>query len=121
MMKYATKLKPYLYLGLFYGMVSFILRIIFIFHPITAVDFGAFESLKIIVLGGLTDVFVFILASSVFAIYSLFLSDSKYKNTTDILFLDFLLSRFCTLPLFQGIFLNNMEVPFRKWRWLSSD
>lgn len=78
MMKYATKLKPYLYLGLFYGMVSFILRIIFIFHPITAVDFGAFESLKIIVLGGLTDVFVFILASSVFAIYSLFLSDSKY-------------------------------------------
>ena len=80
MMKYATKLKPYLYLGLFYGMVSFILRIIFIFHPITAVDFGAFESLKIIVLGGLTDVFVFILASSVFAIYSLFLSDSKYKK-----------------------------------------
>lgn len=80
MMKYATKLKPYLYLGLFYGMVSFILRIIFIFHPITAVDFGVFESLKIIVLGGLTDVFVFILASSVFAIYSLFLSDSKYKK-----------------------------------------
>ena len=77
---YVSKLKPYLYLGLFYGIVSLILRIIFIFHPITAVSFGFFESLKILFIGGLTDVFVFILASSIFALYSLFLSDSKYKK-----------------------------------------
>ena len=75
-----SKLKPYLYLGLFYGIVSLILRLIFIFHPITTVSFGFFESLKIILIGGLTDVFVFILASSIFALYSLFLSDSKYKK-----------------------------------------
>ena len=75
-----SKLKPYLYLGLFYGIVSLILRLIFIFHPITTVSFGLFESLKIILIGGLTDVFVFISASSIFALYSLFLSDSKYKK-----------------------------------------
>ena len=77
---FASKLKPYLYLGLFYGLVSLIVRIIFIFHPITNVRFGFFESLKILFIGGLTDVFVFILASSIFALYSLFLSDSKYKK-----------------------------------------
>lgn len=77
---YASKLKPYLYLGLFYGVVSFILRIIFIFHPITAVNFSVLDSLKILFIGGLTDVFVFILASSFFMLYTLFLSDSKYKK-----------------------------------------
>ncbi|MDP2455014.1 MULTISPECIES: LTA synthase family protein [unclassified Kaistella] len=77
---FASKLKPYLYLGLFYGLVSLIVRIIFIFHPITTVSFGFFESLKILFIGSLTDVFVFILASSIFALYSLFLSDSKYKK-----------------------------------------
>lgn len=77
---YASKLKPYLYLGLFYGLVSMIVRIIFIFHPITAVKFGVFESLKILFIGGLTDVFVFILASTIFMLYSLFLSDSKYQK-----------------------------------------
>lgn len=77
---FTSKLKPYLYLGLFYGLVSLIVRIVFIFHPITTVGFGVFESLKILFIGGLTDIFVFILASSIFAIYSLFLSDSKYKK-----------------------------------------
>lgn len=75
-----SKLKPYLYLGFFYGLVSMIIRIIFIFHPITTVKFRIIESLKIIVVGGLTDVFVFILASSIFMLYTLFLSDSKYKK-----------------------------------------
>lgn len=77
---YASKLKPYLYLGLFYGIVSMILRIIFIFHPITTVNFGIWESLKILIIGGLSDVFVFILASSILALYFLFLSDSKYRK-----------------------------------------
>ncbi len=79
-MMYKSKLKPYLYLGLFYGLVSLIVRIIFIFHPITTVKFGILESLKILFIGGLTDVFVFVLASSIFMLYSLFLSDSKYKK-----------------------------------------
>ena len=77
---YKSKLKPYIYLGLFYGLVSLITRVIFIFHPITSVKFGIFESLKILFIGGFTDVFVFVLASSIFMLYSLFLSDSKYKK-----------------------------------------
>ncbi len=74
------KIKPFLYLGIFYLAISLILRIIFIFHPITAAGFGVFESLKIIFVGLITDVFVFTLSSSILAIYFLFLSDSKYQK-----------------------------------------
>lgn len=74
------KIKPFLYLGIFYLAISLILRIIFIFHPITAASFGVFESLKIIFVGLITDIFVFTLSSSILAIYFLFLSDSKYQK-----------------------------------------
>ena len=57
-----------------------ILRIIFIFHPITTASFGILESLKILSVGLVTDIFVFILASSFLAVYFLFLSNSKYKK-----------------------------------------
>ncbi len=74
------KIKPFLYLGIFYLAISLILRIIFIFHPITVASFGVFESLKIIFVGLITDIFVFTLSSSILAIYFLFLSDSKYQK-----------------------------------------
>ncbi len=77
---YISKLKPYFYLGMFDGLVSMMVRIVFIFHPITSVKFGVFECLKILFIGGMTDVLVFILASSIFMLYSLFLSASKYKK-----------------------------------------
>lgn len=74
------KIKPFLYLGIFYLAISLILRIIFIFHPITAAGFSVFESLKIIFVGLITDIFVFTLSSSILAVYFLFLSDSKYQK-----------------------------------------
>lgn len=74
------KTKPFLWLGVFYLLVSLLLRIIFIFHPITNAGFGVFESLQILFVGLLADVFVFILASSFLALYFLFLSNSKYKK-----------------------------------------
>ena len=74
------KIKPFLYLGSFYLAISLILRIIFIFHPITASSFSVFESLKIIFVGLITDIFVFTLSSSILAIYFLFLSNSKYQK-----------------------------------------
>ena len=77
---YFSKLKPFIYLGLFYGIVSLLARIIFIFHPITTVEFGLFESLKILLVGALSDIFVFILSASILAVYFLFLSEGKYKN-----------------------------------------
>ncbi len=77
---YCSKIKPFLYLGIFYLIVSFLLRIVFFFHPITTADFGFFESLKILFTGLLSDIFVFVLSSSFLAVYFLFLSDSKYKK-----------------------------------------
>lgn len=74
------KIKPFLWLGVFYLLVSLLLRIVFIFHPITNAGFGVFESLQILFFGLLADVFVFILASSFLALYFLFLSNSKYKK-----------------------------------------
>ncbi len=77
---YISKIKPFLCLGFFYLIVSFLLRIIFFFHPITTADFGFFESVKILFTGLLSDIFVFVLASAFLAIYFLFLSDSKYQK-----------------------------------------
>lgn len=77
---FPKKIKPFLYLGVFYLIVSLIIRLIFFFHPITTASFGFFEILKVLSIGFLNDVFVFVLASSLLAIYLLFLSNSKYKK-----------------------------------------
>lgn len=77
---FTKKIKPFLYLGVFYLIVSLIIRLIFFFHPITTASFGFFEILKVLSIGFLNDVFVFVLASSLLAIYLLFLSNSKYNK-----------------------------------------
>lgn len=77
---YLNKLKPFLYLGVFYLFISLILRFVFFFHPITTVNFAFFESAKIILVGFLNDIFVFTLASSILALYFLFISNSKYQK-----------------------------------------
>lgn len=74
------KVKPFLYLGIFYLIISLLVRIIFIFHPITTASFGITESVKILLTALVNDVLVFILASSILALYFLFLSNSKYKK-----------------------------------------
>lgn len=75
-----SKLKPFLYLGLFYLIISFLLRLVFFFHPITTTAFGIIDSIGILLLGTLTDIFVFVLASSILALDLLFLSNSKYQK-----------------------------------------
>ncbi|GAA5098920.1 sulfatase-like hydrolase/transferase [Chryseobacterium ginsengisoli] len=77
---FTQKIKPFLYLGAFYLIISLILRIVFFFHPITTASFGVFEILKIILVGALNDILVFVLASAFLALYFLFLSNSKYKK-----------------------------------------
>ncbi|WP_261510678.1 LTA synthase family protein [Chryseobacterium paludis] len=77
---YPQKIKPFLYLGFFYLIVSLIVRIVFFSHPITTASFGFFEVLKVLVVGVANDVSVFVLASTFLALYFLFLSDSKYKK-----------------------------------------
>ncbi|WP_027381058.1 LTA synthase family protein [Chryseobacterium daeguense] len=77
---HVKKIRPFLYLGVFYLLISLILRIVFLFHPITTARFGLLEVLKIIVMGLLNDTFVFILTCPFLALYFLFLSNSKYKK-----------------------------------------
>ncbi|SIQ13861.1 Phosphoglycerol transferase MdoB [Chryseobacterium sp. RU37D] len=76
----SQKIKPFLYLAGFYLIISLIVRMIFFFHPITTVSFGVFETLKILLVGVLNDVFVFILTCPFLALYFLFLSNSKYQK-----------------------------------------
>lgn len=75
-----SKLKPYFYLGGTYLIISFLLRLVFFFHPITTSDFGFFEVLKVLFIGIVNDIFAFTIASAFLALYFLFLSNSKYKK-----------------------------------------
>lgn len=77
---FSKKITPFLYLGIFYLIISLILRVVFFFHPITTASFSFFEIIRVLGIGLLNDIFVFILASSLLAVYFLFLSDSKYKK-----------------------------------------
>ena len=77
---YLQKVKPFLYLGIFYLIVSFLLRLVFVFHPITTADFSFAEILKVTSLGLVNDILVFTIASSFLAIYFLFLSNGKYQK-----------------------------------------
>jgi phosphoglycerol transferase MdoB-like AlkP superfamily enzyme len=51
-----------------------------LFHPITDANFSVLEVIKIFLLGGLSDFFVFVLASSFLWLYLLFISNSKYHR-----------------------------------------
>ncbi len=77
---YLQKVKPFLYLGIFYLIVSFLLRLVFVFHPITTADFSFAEILKVTSLGLVNDIMVFTIASSFLALYFLFLSNGKYQK-----------------------------------------
>ncbi len=77
---FIQKIKPFLYLGIFYLIISLILRTVFLFHPITTASFGIFQILKILAVGFINDCFVFILTCPFLALYFLFLSNSKYRK-----------------------------------------
>ncbi|MCS3530074.1 LTA synthase family protein [Chryseobacterium sp. JUb7] len=77
---FPKKIKPFLYLGVFYLLISFILRIIFLFHPITTAHLGFLHILKVLSIGMVNDSFVFVLTCPFLAFYFLFLSNSKYQK-----------------------------------------
>jgi phosphoglycerol transferase MdoB-like AlkP superfamily enzyme len=77
---FVQKIKPFLYLGVFYFAVSLILRIVFLLNPITTASFGILEIIKILSVGFVNDCFVFILTCPFLALYFLFLSNSKYQK-----------------------------------------
>ncbi|MFB9080490.1 LTA synthase family protein [Flavobacterium procerum] len=79
-MTFYKKLSPFYNLALLYFIVSFVLRIVLLFHPITQSSFTFPESLKIFSLGLISDFFVFILASTFLWLYLIFISNSKYSK-----------------------------------------
>ncbi|MDQ8014982.1 MAG: sulfatase-like hydrolase/transferase [Flavobacterium nitrogenifigens] len=79
-MNFYKKLSPFYNLALLYFIVSFTLRIVLLFHPITQSTFTFTESLKIFSFGLLSDSFVFILASGFLWLYLIFISNSKYNK-----------------------------------------
>jgi phosphoglycerol transferase MdoB-like AlkP superfamily enzyme len=79
-MTFLKKFSPFYNLAIFYLTLSFVLRIILLFHPITQASFGMIEMLKIFVLGLLSDFFVFVVASVFLWLYLIFISNSKYSK-----------------------------------------
>lgn len=77
-MTFLKKLSPFYNLTIFYVLVSFILRIVLLFHPITQASFNGLDALKIFLLGFVCDVFVFTLASGFLWLYLIFISNAKY-------------------------------------------
>ncbi|CAD0007916.1 LTA synthase family protein [Flavobacterium salmonis] len=86
-MIFYKKLSPFYNLALFYFIVSFILRIVLLLHPITQSSFSFTESLKIFGLGLLSDFFVFVIASVFLWLYLIFISNSKYNKPSGYIIL----------------------------------
>jgi phosphoglycerol transferase MdoB-like AlkP superfamily enzyme len=97
------KFAPIYNLALLYILVSFILRLVLLFHPITQSSFSIGSSLKIILLGLVSDVFVFIIASGFLWLYLVFLSNSKYLKPWGYLIFGILLSLLIYVSFFNTI------------------
>ena len=70
----------YTNIAIFYLIVSFLTRIILLFHPITQSKFSGLEILKIFGFGLLSDLFIFVFVGAILWLYLLFLSNSKFKK-----------------------------------------
>jgi phosphoglycerol transferase MdoB-like AlkP superfamily enzyme len=70
---YYTLLKLYL-------IITLVLRVVLLFHPITSSSFGWLELSKIFITGVISDFFVFIVSSAFLWLYLLFLSNTKYEK-----------------------------------------
>lgn len=79
-MQLFQKKSPFYNLAVFYLIVSLITRLVLFFHPITQTSFTFIDSVKIFVLGIVSDVFVFIVASAFLWLYLLFLSNNKFNK-----------------------------------------
>lgn len=98
------KLSPFYNLAIFYFIVSFILRIVLLFHPITQSSFSVLESLKIFSLGLISDFFVFVVASLFLWLYLIFISNSKYNKPYGYIILAVFVGLFAYVASGKSIF-----------------
>ena len=86
------KFSPFYNLALFYIIVSFVLRIVLMFHPITQASFVFIDSLKIFSIGLISDLFVFVIATGFLWLYLIFISNSKYYKPYGYIIFGFLVA-----------------------------
>ena len=70
----------YTNIAIFYLIVSFLTRLVLLFHPITQSKFSGFEVLKIFGFGLVSDLFIFVFVGAILWLYLMFLSNSKFKK-----------------------------------------
>lgn len=102
-MSFLKKLSPFYNLAIFYILLSFVLRIVLLFHPITQSSFSFIDSLKIFSLGFFSDIFVFIVATAFLWLYLIFLSDNKYLKPFGYIIFGILVSLFIYVLFFNTL------------------
>ncbi len=80
MKTFLNKLKPFLFVAELYVVLSLILRLICMFHPITTASFSVGDVLQMLLVGTLADVLTIILATSTLVLYILFIANVKYQK-----------------------------------------
>lgn len=90
-MTFLKKLSPFYLLSILYLAVSFILRGVLIFHPITQTSFVFSDAIKIFMFGFASDFFVFVLLSGILWLYLIFISNARYAKPYGYLYFVFLL------------------------------
>lgn len=103
-MAFLKKISPFYNLALFYFTISFILRIVLFFHPITQTSFTVAESLKIFSLGLISDFFVFVIASFFLWLYLIFISNLKYNKPAGYIVLGIFIALFLYVASGKSIF-----------------
>ena len=93
-MSILKKLSPFYTLTLFYIIVSIILRVVLLFHPITQATFSWIDTIKIFTLGIISDSLVFTVLSGFLWLYLIFISNSKYLKPTGYIVFGLLVSLF---------------------------
>ncbi len=103
-MTFYKKFSPFYNLALFYFTISFLLRIVLFFHPITQSSFTILQSLKIFSLGLISDFFVFVIASIFLWLYLVFISNSKYNKPSGFIILGVFVALFIYVASGKSIF-----------------
>ena len=98
-----SKLKPFLYVGGLYIVISFVLRIIFMGHPITTTSFSLGQVLGMLLVGSFNDIFITILALSILVIYFLFIANVKYQKPYGYIILGAMLLLLCYIQFVPNI------------------
>lgn len=102
-MSFLKKLSPFYNFALFYIILSVLLRIVLLFHPITQASFSGIDLIKIFVLGLISDFFILIVAISFLWLYLIFISNSKYTKPYGYIIFGLLLALFIYITFFNTI------------------